>query len=232
MTKYVNMEDMRGHLRSRKTSPALAHDIIMALGARYEKMRANSEDENYSIRIAGMRFYDLRRALNLGSDTTVQRSLNWLILDELIECEYWKHKDRRYFFTLHGLQTYFKKSKLLEEIDSESLFDETDSETTNEKSETESTPNENELSDTKDENATATDSALSLEPTFLDDKTRVILESEIARLQVIQLADKINRRQGQTLISVQSDHVMLMLSGNHAEQLDKLIKYAGLLEAE
>lgn len=229
MTNYVNMEDMRGHLRSRKTSPALAHDIIMALGARYERMSANSEDENYSIRIAGMRFYDLRRALNLGSDTTVQRSLNWLILDEQIECEYWKHRDRRYFFTLHGLKTYMEKARLIEETESESLFSESDSADESPPEAPKSPPEA-----PKEEPATpsAGDSALALEPTFLDEKTREILEAEIARLQVIQLADKINRRQGQTLISVQNDHVMLMLSGNHAEQLEKLIKYAGLLEAE
>ena len=218
MAKYVNMEDMRGHLRGSASSPAFADEILMCLGRQYDRMASHGGDQNISMKAAGMVFRQLRAQIKRGSNSSLQRSITWLILDNLIECEYWKNQNRRYFLTIHGLTTYFDQCRQLEhDYENESTESVSSEEIESEVSE--------EIAPTEEaKTPSAKDTALQLEPTFLSDEDREMIEQNLSRLHCFQFADKINREVDNCLVSIQQDHAMIMINGNYKDIYDKLIK--------
>jgi hypothetical protein len=216
MATYVNMEDMRGHLRNRNATPILSDQVLKALGDRYDRLREIAENDSFastseglSMQFAGMRFRQLRQLVTDYSDSTLQRSIDYLILSELIDCEYWKSTNRRYFLNVHGLSAYYENCKEQKELISEDQ-------------ETESVEEQQEQQE-----PTAKESALNLEPTYLSDEQKTMIQQNVNRLQCFEIADHLNREDNNMLISIQDDHVMVMLGGDFSQiksTLESLMK--------
>lgn len=219
MATYVNMEDMRGHLRNRNATPILSDQVLKALGDRYDRLREIAENDSFastseglSMQFAGMRFRQLRQLVTDYSDSTLQRSIDYLILSELIDCEYWKSTNRRYFLNVHGLSAYYENCKEHKELISEDQ-------------ETESVEDQQEQQEQQD--PTAKESALNLEPTYLSDEQKTMIQQNVNRLQCFEIADHLNREENNMLISIQDDHVMVMLGGDFSQiklTLESLMK--------
>ncbi len=206
MATYVNMEDMRGHLRNRNATPILSDQVLRVLGQQYEKMSAIDTEQTISMQLAGLRFRQIRSLVPELSDSTLQRSIDYLILSELIDCEYWKSTNRRYFLNVHGLAAYYENCKEHKELISEDQ-------------ETESVEEQQE--------STAKESALNLEPTYLSDEQKTMIQQNVNRLQCFEIADHLNREENNMLISIQDDHVMVMLGGDFSQiksTLESLMK--------
>ena len=206
MATYVNMEDMRGHLRNRNATPILSDQVLRVLGQQYDKLSAIDTEQTISMQLAGLRFRQIRALVPELSDSTLQRSIDYLILSELIDCEYWKSTNRRYFLNVHGLAAYYENCKEQKELISEDQ-------------ETESVEEQQE--------PTAKESALNLEPTYLSDEQKTMIQQNVNRLQCFEIADHLNREENNMLISIQDDHVMVMLGGDFSQiksTLESLMK--------
>lgn len=206
MATYVNMEDMRGHLRNRNATPILSDQVLRVLGQQYDKLSAIDTEQTISMQLAGLRFRQIRALVPELSDSTLQRSIDYLILSELIDCEYWKSTNRRYFLNVHGLAAYYENCKEQKELISEDQ-------------ETESVEEQQE--------PTAKESALNLEPTYLSDEQKTMIQQNVNRLQCFEIADHLNRQENNMLISIQDDHVMVMLGGDFSQiksTLESLMK--------
>lgn len=209
MATYVNMEDMRGHLRNRNATPILSDQVLQTLGQQYDKLSAIDTEQTISMQLAGLKFRQIRSLVTSFSDSTLQRSIDYLILSELIDCEYWKSTNRRYFLNVHGLAAYYENCKEQKELISEDI----ETETVEEQQE--------------QQEPTAKESALNLEPTYLSDEQKTMIQQNVNRLQCFEIADHLNRQENNMLISIQDDHVMVMLGGDFSQiksTLESLMK--------